>query len=279
MGAVKKLVTGGGEHCGFVVYEIASRAADELHHHEHYYQISIPLIGLTQMQHDRQRRTIDRNQRMVISPNDPHRHFAFEEEVRMLLFFIQQDYLQRVWEDQVKGATLNQIEFAPWGSGSSDGFKNFAKRIMRESLNSSISPNQMQEMEWEVTTLLLSSQEGSHSKLWKKQSYLLRSQALQRAIEWIQDDLAADLSLDRLAEESGVNKFHLIRLFKEQIGSTPSRFISQLRLERAQELLTKSLMDITEIAFEVGFGSLSAFERAFKTKYGINPNAFRKQRK
>ncbi|YCA13389.1 helix-turn-helix transcriptional regulator [Bacillus sp. AK128] len=70
---------------------------------------------------------------------------------------------------------------------------------------------------------------------------------------------------------------HINRLFQENIGTSPAKYINALRIEKAKEQLKRTNHGITSIAFECGFGSLSTFERAFKRIYHCSPQEFRKR--
>ncbi len=70
---------------------------------------------------------------------------------------------------------------------------------------------------------------------------------------------------------------HLNRLFQEQRGQTPAARFRELRLERAEKLLTNSCQSIAEVAGACGFNGTSQFVRAFRNTRGVSPGAFRKR--
>ena len=83
------------------------------------------------------------------------------------------------------------------------------------------------------------------------------------------------LTLDDLAESAGLSVFHFARVFRSVAGIPPVEFQTALRFERAKSLLLTSPASITEICFEVGYGSLGTFSRRFKQMVGITPAEFR----
>lgn len=84
-----------------------------------------------------------------------------------------------------------------------------------------------------------------------------------------------DMNVDRLAEELGVSRTHLYRRLKERYGINPSDYIRNKRLQRACELLKNDDLDITQIAYALGFSSQSQFSTTFKQFMGYTPTEFR----
>jgi len=78
-----------------------------------------------------------------------------------------------------------------------------------------------------------------------------------------------------LAEELGVSERHLRRRFQEAFGKTPRRFLTEVRMRRAEELLRKTRLGIEEIALAVGYPDLGTFRRIFKRAFGVTPSDFR----
>lgn len=85
----------------------------------------------------------------------------------------------------------------------------------------------------------------------------------------------SEFNVEKLASETGVSRAHLHRKMKEQLGMTPSDFIRNVRLRRACELLQKPDIEITQIAYLVGYTSQSHFSTAFKKFTGYTPSEYR----
>ena len=79
------------------------------------------------------------------------------------------------------------------------------------------------------------------------------------------------IDLNRISGQLGVSTNHLARLFKRQLGLTPMRYITGLRVEKAAELLRQENSGILEIAYMTGFNSLSRFYKCFKAQTGLTP--------
>ena len=85
-------------------------------------------------------------------------------------------------------------------------------------------------------------------------------------------------SVKQFAEEIALCHSQLFRKMRNVLGTTPSQFIRTVRLERSRELLDERDRSITEVAFEVGFNSVSYFTRCFRTHFGETPSLYRKRR-
>lgn len=85
-----------------------------------------------------------------------------------------------------------------------------------------------------------------------------------------------DFSLDDLAQQSGVSKFHLARLFKNQVGMSPIQYLNHLKIELAMGRLKAEQVKVSELAIDLGFHSFSAFNKSFRKQTGLSPRAFRK---
>ena len=83
-----------------------------------------------------------------------------------------------------------------------------------------------------------------------------------------------DFSIDELSREAGYSNMHFYRKIKALAGQTPSQFLRTIRLKRAAELLSKNSDNVTQIAYSVGFSSLSYFNKCFKEQFGMTPGQF-----
>ena len=100
-------------------------------------------------------------------------------------------------------------------------------------------------------------------------------QNLARVLSYIDDNLEQKLTLEKLAEISNYTAEYLSKLFKKEIGATPSEFICKRRLEKACILLEESDFTIEEISNKTGFFDASYFIKMFKKKCAITPAQFR----
>jgi AraC-like DNA-binding protein len=97
-------------------------------------------------------------------------------------------------------------------------------------------------------------------------------------LDYIEHNLSECITLDSLAQQAHFDKSYLIARFKESTGTSPMRYVSHLRIERAKVLLATTDDSITQIAQAVGFSSIHYFSRFFKEKEGLAPVEYRQQR-
>lgn len=83
------------------------------------------------------------------------------------------------------------------------------------------------------------------------------------------------LGPSRLAELAGKSPEHVIRQMRRYYGTTPTRYVNELRLRRASDLLVDSGRPVLDISYSLGFENPSYFSRLFKEKYGMTPSRFR----
>jgi len=98
-----------------------------------------------------------------------------------------------------------------------------------------------------------------------------------RILDFMEEQLAQDFSLDALADLVGLSPYHFARSFKRSVGEPPHRYWMRRRIERAKALLANQGRSVTEIAFDVGFGGSSAFSVAFHRITGQTPTEFRRR--
>jgi AraC-like DNA-binding protein len=97
--------------------------------------------------------------------------------------------------------------------------------------------------------------------------------AVQRARAFLRDALADKVTLDELAEHAALDKFHLVRAFRSELGLPPYEYLTHLRIARARELLRDG-MRVAEAAQAVGFCDESQLHRHFRRIVGVAPGAY-----
>lgn len=95
------------------------------------------------------------------------------------------------------------------------------------------------------------------------------------ALRYIEERADEPVDLADLAAVAFMSKYHFLRTFRSLVGMTPHQFLLDLRMRRAATRLGTTRSSISAIAFDSGFGDLSAFNARFKRVFGMSPGRFR----
>jgi AraC family transcriptional regulator len=100
---------------------------------------------------------------------------------------------------------------------------------------------------------------------------------LERAIEFIEENMGGELTLDALAKVANMPISSFVRGFRNAKRMSPHKYLMQRRIERAQQLLRSSNFPIADIAYRLGFSSQSHFSTVFHLWAGESPARFRQR--
>lgn len=97
------------------------------------------------------------------------------------------------------------------------------------------------------------------------------TEKMQLAKSYILDNLSNNLTIPIIAAHVGTNQCYIKKGFKEVFNQTIFEFIQENRMTKARYLLQNANQNVTEIAFSVGYASLSSFSQAYKNYFGLSP--------
>lgn len=100
--------------------------------------------------------------------------------------------------------------------------------------------------------------------------------AVQRMQDYILQNYERDITLSELAKASLYSPWYSYRLFREITGITPSDYIRRVRLSRSAMRLKNEACRIIDVAFDMGYGSVDGYQRAFLREFGVNPAEYAK---
>jgi AraC-like DNA-binding protein len=98
-----------------------------------------------------------------------------------------------------------------------------------------------------------------------------------RAKEFIKANQGEDISLGDVARAVNTSTFYFCKMFKKATGLNFTDYLSRIRIEKAKNLLLNPNLRISEIAYEVGFQSLTHFNRVFRKLVGQSPTDYRRK--
>ncbi|MBB6731948.1 response regulator [Cohnella zeiphila] len=103
------------------------------------------------------------------------------------------------------------------------------------------------------------------------------SAVISKAIKFCKNNLSSDITLEIMAEHLNMNKSYFSFLFKKEMGENFWKYLTQLKLEKAKELLTETNLKSYEIAEMVGYKNASHFGKVFKEHEGLTPSEYKEK--
>lgn len=107
-------------------------------------------------------------------------------------------------------------------------------------------------------------------QLQKVEHRVVSDERIKRMLLFIENHLSEELSVECLAEQFYISRYHLMRLFKKETGQSLYDYLTERRLFSARELIRQGV-SATESCFQAGFGSYSSFTRAYGKRFGTTP--------
>ncbi len=102
-----------------------------------------------------------------------------------------------------------------------------------------------------------------------------RHAAVEDVMAFVSEHLGEPVSLDMLAQKTGMSRSHLSRCFRRVAGQPLRSWVQNLRLARAKELLVTSRgASLTQVALDAGFYDLPHFDKVFRQRFGVSPSEF-----
>ena len=102
----------------------------------------------------------------------------------------------------------------------------------------------------------------------------LAAESLKKAIRFIHENYAADLTTESVAKQVNLNPAYFARMFKKSAGISPRQYIISCRVNKARALLSNKSLNISQVAHSTGFYDQSHFTNCFKKIIGITPSQY-----
>jgi AraC-like DNA-binding protein len=212
----------------------------------------------------------------LLNPGDAHEDLETPHERQYLTINLKKDFFRELAEDFSRSPQTLPLFQVPKLECDSP-----LKRIL-EALRDELESQQvgreivMPSLVTELGIWLLRRFHGPGLASEKLEPYRpLAALRVRKVLEYLSQHCTDGFDLGRIAEASGLSKYHLDRIFKQSTGLTPSRYVTTLRLDKAKHLLTDSSRPIVEIALELGFSDQSHFTNVFKRFTSVTPKAYR----
>lgn len=106
---------------------------------------------------------------------------------------------------------------------------------------------------------------------------IVRSE-IKQALEYIEEHLDDELSIEIISKDVGLSKYHFSRIFKEEIGESMHLYVKRLKVERASVMMYATNQSILSVANHVGYMTPSGFSRVFNSHFSLNPMEYKNSR-
>lgn len=198
------------------------------------------------------------------------------EPFETMLVFVELPVLQRALEE-VFGDDADRASLRDASAFNDEGLNALLGLLRAEVMREQASPLFVQSLA-QAIAIYLARNYGVMDEETRSSSPSLPGHKLKQITDWMVAHLAEDVSLERLAAQAELSKFHFQRLFKSALGVSPSRYHLNLRMNHARQLLRETKKSVVEIALEVGYTDPSHFAKLFRREIGLSPSDYRRQR-
>lgn len=246
---------------------------DSTHTHAHdSYEFTIPFSGNPLLRHDK--KIIRLNSGMFLPCNPGQEHGPDERitEADFLVLQVRKNFLQNLARAAYRSNDIffNEEPVKP------------SVELMRhiESFKAECSGDNagrdiyLDTLEVQIALTLLRQMPHKNRNSSKEYSGNCRSNII-RAIEIMRAHFDEEFSSDKLADTARMSRYHFFRVFKAHTGKTPYDYLTDVRIEKAQEMLRNRDLSITDICYRCGFSNHSHFTSLFRKKTGVTPSEFR----
>lgn len=116
------------------------------------------------------------------------------------------------------------------------------------------------------------------AELFCERHHRINRERCERVVHLLRRDMENPPSLQMLADEVGCSPFYLSRIFAQELGISIPKALRKMRIEKAAELLRAGGISVTDVAMQIGYSSLGAFNKAFLEQMKSTPSHYAKQR-
>jgi AraC family transcriptional regulator len=263
---------------GIVVEVFRAREVDvAAEYSEHV--VSVQLRGPINLYQRRSGRGIQRTMHpgdVIITPAGDPKVLRHQEEVEVVKLRVAPSFISRIVEE-MQPRQASKIELLDnFGTRDLD-IEGIARRLLAELKAAGFASRMYVESLANQLAIHLLRCYSSAKKLPEDLPTRLPRYKLQRATDFINDNLREDLTLERISEALSMSPYHFAHLFKQSMGLAPHRYIIERRMERAKSLLRETELSIKQIGHQVGYSQQSHFSVVFHRFTGQTPHRYRSE--
>lgn len=212
---------------------------------------------------------------VIITPVGEPKLLRHREAAEILKLHIEPSFVERVIED-MGGSAQKGIKLLDNFGVRDAHIEGLARALLAEARTERFASRIYVESLANQLVVHLLRHYSSARKLDEDQAATLPRYKLDRATDFINENLREDLTLEKISRTLSMSAFHFAHVFKQTVGLTPHRYVMGCRMERAKSLLRETELPITQIAHQVGYSNQSHFSTVFHRFTGKTPSAYRR---
>ncbi|MCJ8006969.1 helix-turn-helix domain-containing protein [Lederbergia wuyishanensis] len=254
---------------GTYLYESRHKEGDIIHvHHHTIHQILYAIEGEGKISIDGHEYKITQDQSAFIAPHSQHSIYS-QSSLTLLVLAFNIGTLEFFDGNELKNPIFQQSRFVQPDLIASSELRQHLRKMLYE--QSSENPFSKWALKIHLLNILL-----TMTRLGEKTQYQdANSLRIEKIKKYIDTHYYDPLTSKDIAAKLGISSRYINSIFKDYYHKTPIQYLTEVRIERAKELLSETDKEIITICFEVGYETLSTFYRAFKNTMSMSPNQYR----
>lgn len=210
---------------------------------------------------------------VAVLPSGHPVRWSWNSRISFSLLALDPGFLRRVAEEHL-GLEAGQVQLAFSERGQDPAVATIAAALAREAVRGDAGSRVYAESLANILAVhLLRNYRAVQAGIEPQSALASVPRAVSRALSFIRQNQASDISLSDIAAAAHLSPFHLTRLFKRALGVAPYQYLIQMRVNSARALITAGGggYSLAEIATSVGFADQSHLTRHFKKLLGVTP--------
>lgn len=237
----------------------------ELTQQPDYYQMIIVDQGQINYQLNQQEITVKQHECLILFPNQSYTQQIADEGVTT--------YLTIMFDASGLDAAMNQQVYS-----LGNKYGSLMERLVKQA-NSPQTDYSGDLLLLDFKSLLLRLLQGDAAPSIEPTTSMrenYENELFQAIVDYLHLNVEERNEVNDLVDQFSLSRSTLQMLFKKYANTTPKSYINQLRLQRSKILIRESKMSLSEIASQLGYGSIQYFSRAFSREFGMNPSTYAK---
>jgi AraC family transcriptional regulator len=213
---------------------------------------------------------------LTFVPAQRQAEWRWSDPIRVLHLYLQPTLLQRVARETAD-VDPDRIELIPRFSASDPLIEQLGRAILTEMKDDATDSQLYAEQAAEMLAVHLLRRHCSEEAEVDSYTGGIPPARLQRVKDHVEANLSDNISLEDLADEARMSKYHFSRQFKRSVGKSPIQYVIGRRIEKGRQLLEETDWLVSRVSQEVGYDSQSRFTTQFKRRVGTTPAAYRRR--